>query len=91
MPSDTLAVLTQPVVQRRPDTLFAATLTLVQNRPRHLSFRMIANATGLSEAWLKGFATGKFDGGVTRVQCLWEYMTQRKLDVDHPISAIHHR
>lgn len=63
-----------PVTKLRDDTRAA-----LLNRPRTLTFAMIADATGLTAHWLAAFAGGRIDNpGVVSVETLHTYLTNYK-------------
>lgn len=62
-----------------PGIWYNKTLEMLKNRPAWLTFRMIADATGLEEAWLKSFATGRSpNASVNRVETLNRYLLNLK-------------
>ena len=57
-------------------------LELLANRPRDMTLKHIADTTGLPEAWLKLFARDKIaDPSVNRVETLYNYLSEKPLDV----------
>jgi hypothetical protein len=57
-------------------------LTLLEERPRSLTLKDVAEGSGLPEAWLKSFASRKInDPSVNRVETLYTYLTGKPLDV----------
>ncbi len=55
--------------------LLARTQQLVANAPRHVTQRMMAQAAGVSDAWISRFIEDKIpDPGVRRVQKLHDYL-----------------
>ena len=62
--------------------LRAKVLELLDNRPRTVTLKDIAEGSGLPEAWLKTFAAGKIaDPSVNRVETLYTYLTGKPLNV----------
>lgn len=56
-------------------TLLQRTIDLYSNAPRSLKAKTIAEATGLSEAWLSRFGRGMIaNPGVVQVQILHDYL-----------------
>ena len=57
------------------------TLTLLKNRPPHITFPMIAEDTKLSTEWIKSFSKrgAKFDSGSDRIVTLYNYLTKSTL------------
>ncbi len=65
-----------------PCNLRDRTVALVKTRPANLQLKDIAYATGVPLGWVKVFAQGRIvDPGVCRVQAIYEYMTQEKLNL----------
>lgn len=63
-----------------PESLMATTMELLKARQQPLT--EIQSATGISFYWLRRFLGGEFsDPSVNRVQKLYEYLAQRKLQV----------
>jgi hypothetical protein len=63
-------------------TLKIATLKLLRELPRERSLTDVANGCGLSPAWLSAFVRGEIASpSVDKVQCVWEYLTGRALNV----------
>ena len=57
-----------------------ATLELVRNRPRHITYRDIEAATAIKKEWLAKFQQGKFDDpGVNRVETLYTFLSGKTL------------
>jgi lambda repressor-like predicted transcriptional regulator len=55
--------------------LLARTLSLVKSAPRNVTYTMMAEAIGVSVAWVSRFADDKIpDPGVKRVQRLHDYL-----------------
>lgn len=56
------------------------TQELLRRNPRNLNFKQIAQETGVSLNWLYHFNTMKDpDASSSRVEALYEYLTQSKL------------
>lgn len=63
-----------------PGTLLTRTLTLLHDREKDIL--TIANESGIPFYWVRHFATGKTkDPSVNKVQALYEYLTQKQLEV----------
>ncbi|QJD54416.1 hypothetical protein P9A28_gp30 [Sphingomonas phage Eidolon] len=59
--------------------LLARTLDLVKNAPRGITYTMMAEAIGVSVAWVSRFAANNIaDPGVNRVQALHDYLSNYK-------------
>jgi predicted transcriptional regulator len=59
--------------------LLTETKELFGKRPAYLSYKNIAESTGLSEAWIKKFATlVDLDPRVSHVQKLYNYLKDLK-------------
>lgn len=61
--------------------LHAKTLELLRNRPRNISLLDISGKTGLTLEWLKKFHTGKPDSAVSKVEKLYEHLSEKSLKV----------
>ena len=60
--------------------LLERTITLMCNRPRKLTYELIAASTGLKIGWLSMLATGRIrHPSVNSVQILYEFLTQQKI------------
>ena len=63
-------------------TLYEKTLNLFKNRPVWQTHKLIENETGIGRAWLKKFSYGEIENpSVNKIQTLYEYLTDTKLDV----------
>lgn len=63
-------------------TLIKKTRELLQNRPRTVSYAMIADDTGLTLRWIQEFATNTdADYGACRVEQLYIYLSGKQLAV----------
>ena len=63
-------------------TLYNETLKLVRNKPRTLTYKQIADETGVGFWWLKEFAMGKYNNPhVRQTQTLYEYLSGNKLNL----------
>lgn len=62
--------------------LHERTLELVTNRPRDLTYEVIAEATGLDADWINAFRNGRIkDPGVSKVEKLYTFLSGRELDI----------
>lgn len=62
--------------------LHAKARELLANRPVHLTYGQIAQATGVTKRWLTHFAKGDFpEPSVVKVEKLYEYLTGTELQV----------
>ena len=83
-----LAVDTKPrahknLIRLKGPSLADVTRKLLYDRPRHLSYAMISEATGITVMFIHAFTNGlakKPD--CDKVQLLYEYMTGRQLKLD---------
>jgi hypothetical protein len=58
------------------------TLSLVQNRPVHLTLKQISAATTLPVGWLKMFAQGQIkEPSCNRIETLYEFLSGEQLKV----------
>jgi hypothetical protein len=72
-------------------SLTERTRNLLRSRPRHMTYQHICEATGLDLHWVRSFgASMSQDSACGKVQILWEHLTGRTLDIDHPISPDHY-
>lgn len=57
------------------------TRTLLQNRPVTITYKMIAEAIGVTEAWVKLFAIGRTENpGVNTVEAMNNYLKSHKVN-----------
>lgn len=73
--------------KQKPSKLKLETCRLLRNRPATLTLRDVAEATQLSEFWVKSFHVrgDKFDAGVDNVAVLYEYLSGKKLIEDSSV------
>lgn len=65
-----------------PSALCERTLYLVRNRHRDTTYDDIAEATGLTTAWIGNFARGRMDHpSVVFVEALYVHLTGEALDL----------
>jgi len=63
-------------------TLYERTHALLKGREEGLSLTTISMDTKLNPHWLQAFASGKLeDPSVNRIQTLYEYLANTKLEV----------
>lgn len=62
--------------------LLTRTAELIQDRPRTMTYRMLAEACGVTDRWLESIVAGtcKFPD-VNKVEVVYEYLSGRTLDV----------
>lgn len=59
------------------------TLKLLRDLPRHITLKEVADACDLQHSWLTAFVRGEIEHpSVNRIECLYEYLTGKKLKVD---------
>lgn len=57
--------------------LLNETLKLLRDRPRHLTYLIIANSTGISVRWLTSLICGDIkDPGINRIAVLHDYLSR---------------
>lgn len=67
--------------------LLARTQQLVKDAPRHVTYTMMAAATGVSVAWISRFADDKIpDPGVRRVQALHDYLAGKPGEIGNRLA-----
>ena len=65
-----------------PGELYQAVLRLIEERPRIVTLKDIADGADVPLAWLKTFAAGNIsDPSVNRIEVLYVYLTGKTLDV----------
>ena len=65
-----------------PGELYQAVLRLIEERPRIVTLKDIADGADVPLAWLKTFAAGNIrDPSVNRIEVLYGYLTGKSLDV----------
>ena len=58
-----------------PTPRYQQTIEMLRNRPRKVTFDVIAEATGIENGWLRSFATGRIKGAdFNRVEVLYAYL-----------------
>lgn len=63
--------------------LLEQTRELLDNRPKGVTFKRIAEETQLSMSWLSHFAADNCDDpGVIKIETLWRYLSKRELSLD---------
>lgn len=66
--------------EKTPYSLMTTTIELLKDDERSLI--NIHKETNIPFYWLRKFAAGEFENpSVNRVQCLYEFLTKKKLDV----------
>ena len=59
-----------------------ATLDLLKNRPRTITFKIISEETGLSDGWLREFVSGrKKELGVVKVERLYTFLSKKQINL----------
>jgi hypothetical protein len=63
-----------------PSAIQEKTLVLLSELPRHITLKEVANATGLSHAWLSDFSMQKLKHpSIGRVEALYNYLTNKNI------------
>jgi hypothetical protein len=56
--------------------LYQRTLSLVRNRPPHITLKLIGRETNISEDWLKSFSCGRANNpSSVRLELLFKYLS----------------
>lgn len=62
--------------------LHTRTVEAIANRPRLITYDVIAEECGVTVRWLQQFTSGNIaDPGVAKVEAVYEFVTGKKLDV----------